>query len=151
VVKPGPKPTPSSLKLFKGETRPSRLNKREPEPKCGPPLPPSKMSTEARRAWRVIVAELPAGLLTKVDWQVMAVACENWSLWRKAMADVWERGILIEGDRGKVKNPALQIARDAAQSMRQCWSELGLTPSARARLEMPDVGGGEDVGARYLS
>lgn len=46
------------------------------------------------------------------------------------MAD--QGGILVKGDGGNfVKNPAMQIVRDTAHTIRSYAQEFGLTPSAR--------------------
>jgi P27 family predicted phage terminase small subunit len=137
-MKPGPAPHPTALKIIRGETRPSRLNKNEPKPQLGAPTPPTWLSREARAEWRRLDKALPPGILTSADRQVMSVAAESWARWVKATRLVTELGILVQGERGVVKNPALQAARDAEATMRQCWSALGLTPSDRARLEMPE-------------
>ena len=137
-MKPGRRPLPTQIRILRGETRPSRLNRKEPKPRPEAPNPPTWLSPEARAEWRRLDKALPSGLLTSADRQVMSVAAETWARWVKATRQVNKLGILVEGDRGVVKNPACQIARDAEMTLRQCWSALGLTPSDRARIEMPE-------------
>ncbi len=83
------------------------------------------------------MAEMVEGLLTPVDRQVMTTACETWARWVAATQQVTKLGVLVAGDRGLVKNPAVQIARDAEATLARCWAELGLSPAARGRLSMP--------------
>jgi len=101
------------------------------------------MSIEARNEWNRLIKGMVPGLLTPLDRQVMTVAAECWSRWVRATRDVNKRGIVVPGDRGMVKNPSRQIARDAEGTMRQCWAELGLSPAARTRLELPESDEGD--------
>jgi P27 family predicted phage terminase small subunit len=138
VARPGPSPLPTHLRILRGETRPSRLNSREPKPSPKNPNPPTWLAREAKAEWRRLMRGMVPGLLTPLDRQVMSVAAESWARWTRATRLVDKLGIVVEGDRGLVKNPAIQIARDAEATMRGCWAELGLSPAARSRLEMPE-------------
>jgi P27 family predicted phage terminase small subunit len=51
---------------------------------------------------------------------------------------------------GRVKNPALQIVRDTAATIRSYSQEFGLTPSARASINLPPAAD-EDEAARLLA
>ena len=44
----GPSPTPTKVKQLRGETRPSRLNLREPMPSADLPKMPADMDPEAK-------------------------------------------------------------------------------------------------------
>jgi hypothetical protein len=44
----GPAPTPTKVKMLRGETRPSRLNHREPMPSPDVPKMPADMDPEAK-------------------------------------------------------------------------------------------------------
>lgn len=46
-------------------------------------------------------------------------------------------GLLIEGNRGSVKNPAYQIAREYRRSLLAWAARFGLTPSDRDRMRNP--------------
>ncbi len=55
-----------------------------------------------------------------------------------------QHGVLVEGrseaDRGRpVRSPAWAMWRDASTQVRQWSAELGLSPSPRARIRLPDV------------
>jgi P27 family predicted phage terminase small subunit len=98
------------------------------------------LSREAKAEWRRLEQALPPGLLTLADRQVMSLAVESWSRWKEATQLVTALGVLVPGYRGSlVKNPALQAARDSEQTMLRCFAELGLSPSARSRLEAPEL------------
>lgn len=138
--KHGPPPSPTTLKLLRGEKK-SRINQREPKPDPSDRAPacPAWLSAEAKRVWRSLVPEMHRkGLMTTWDREAFAVFCEAVVHHRKACEMVDSSAILVRGGQGNfVKNPALQIVRDSAQTIRSFAQEFGLTPSARSGIEMP--------------
>lgn len=50
--------------------------------------------------------------------------------------------IIVEGDRGRVKHPAMQVLRDQAMILATLAGRFGLSPSDRAQIEMPAPAGG---------
>ncbi len=137
--KRGPKPAPTVLKEMKGE-RPSRMSKNEPRPKPSLKVPkaPEWVSFGARQVWNRLAPELhEKGVLTSWDLDAFAAYCEAVIHHRDACKQVDEEGIVVQGDRGMVKNPALQLVRDNAQLLRGFAQEFGLTPSARSGIELP--------------
>ena len=150
----GPKPLPTTLKLFRGETRPSRLNKREPKPTPRAPSCPTTLSPEAKAEWRRVAGQLEKiGMLTLVDRGAFATYCIAWATLIEAHKHVRSHGaVLITADRETVdpetgevikivcvpvKNPWLQIQKESAAIVRAFAAEFGLTPSSRARIELP--------------
>ncbi len=110
------------------------------------------MSREAKAEWRRLVRALPAGMLTPADRQVLSVAAQAWDRWMSATRLLNATGILVRGDRGPVKSPAVQIARDAEATLARCWAALGLSPSDRGRIQMPERDDeDEDIARRYFS
>jgi P27 family predicted phage terminase small subunit len=136
----GRKPTPTKLKLLKGNPGGRPVNTQEPKPTPKAPQVPTWLSPEAKQEWKRVVPELDRlGLLTLVDRSSLSAYCESWATFVKAQKDVTKRGVLVTGYRGsKVKNPSLQIARDAMQAIRGFAAEFGLTPSARTRLTIDE-------------
>jgi P27 family predicted phage terminase small subunit len=108
----------------------------KPAPAWEPPTCPSWLAAEAKREWRRILPELEAmGLLAKADRATIAGYCSAWSRLVEAEKLIAEHGVLVEGYRGSlVKNPACQLARDAAAQVAAAARELGLTPRARESL-----------------
>lgn len=155
-MKPGPRPQPTDLKLYRGNPgkRPTNQNEPRPEPKS--PGMPTWLSNEARAEWRRLVPELDKiGMLGRVDRAALATYCELWSTFVAAERVIHEHGITIMkkihedvtlDETGEtvtiyiqpVKNPALQVARDAAAQIRGFCAEFGLTPSARTRIDLPE-------------
>jgi P27 family predicted phage terminase small subunit len=82
-------------------------------------------------------------LLTVVDVGLMAAYCSAFARWkaaeealaREAEADPDSAGLTVPDAHGTPRlNPLVRIARNAAQLMLHCASQLGCTPTARARL-----------------
>ena len=133
----GPAPTPTALRLLRGETRPSRLNRAEPTPRSRRPTMPPDLSVAATRVWRRVLREYGAsGVITAADADVLRAYCEAVARYVDAARTLEASGPLIRGARGGelVKNPLHQIVRDNALLLRAFARELGLTPSARTGL-----------------
>lgn len=142
----GVPPTPTKLKLLRGEKRPSRINRQEPKPR-GAPVKPTGMSREASAIWRRLIRDYgPTGVLTAVDSDVLRAYCEAVVRYSKAAELLEESGPLVRGARrGElVTNPLHRIARDNADLVRQLARELGFTPSARSAIKSPTEGGEVD-------
>lgn len=131
-----PPRTPTKLKLLRGETRPARLNHREPQPRGGRPRMPPDMSASAKMVWRRVLREMGAtGVITPADGDVLRAYCEAASRYVYAATTLERVGPLVRGQKGElVKNPLHQVVRDNAVLLRGFARELGLTPAARAGL-----------------
>jgi len=136
VGRRGPAPTPTALKLLRGETRPSRINRDEPRP-LGELGPIPDISPEAQAVWRHVVGAFGhTGVLRGADSDVLRIYCETVARYDKASRLLDASGPLIAGARGRelVKNPLHQVVRDDAVLIRSLAGELGLTPAARVGL-----------------
>jgi len=151
----GPKSEPTPLKLLKG-TRPDRVPTEEPVPEEGPlelDAGPRAVSDEVQAVWDKTVAQLEGmGLGAPPDAEVLRAYCEAVVQHRRASAVLRSSGVLVQGLHGNyVRNPALQIQRDTANTLLILAREFGLTPSARTQLgldrERPTGTGAE----RFLS
>ena len=132
----GPAPTPTALKILRGETRPSRVNRDEPRP-VGELVPiPEDISPEAQAVWRRVLREFGhTGVIRGADADVMRLFCETVDRYERASQMLNQSGPLIRGRDGNlVKNPLHQIVRDNAVLIRSLAGELGLTPAARVGL-----------------
>ena len=81
------RPTPTYLKLLKGNPGKRRLNKNEPVPRipASAPEPPAFLSDIAKEEWARVSGELYAmHLLTTVDVAALALYCDAYSRWRTA-------------------------------------------------------------------
>lgn len=133
--KSGPPPMPAKLRLLRGENRPSHVNLREPIARDIPPEPP-EMADDVREIWDYTLAELIAmKIVASADRDTLRCYCEAVVAHRKASAILAKTSVLVRGLHGTmVRNPALQIQRDAAHTVRGFAQEFGLTPSGRTRI-----------------
>ena len=76
MARRGPAPTPTALKILRGETRPSRINRDEPRP-VGDLVPiPEDMTAEAQAVWRRVLREFGhTGVIRGADGDVMRLFC----------------------------------------------------------------------------
>jgi P27 family predicted phage terminase small subunit len=139
VGKRGPAPKPTALRLVDGD-RADRINLNEPAPAATRPQCPADASDDVRAIWSYTVAELESmGIAYAADRDSIICYCEAVVTHRKASAVLAKSPVLIKGVYGTlVRNPALQVQRDAAMTVRMFAQEFGLTPSARSRIECRD-------------
>jgi P27 family predicted phage terminase small subunit len=137
----GRKPTPTPLKLLRGEGRAGRLNHNEPAAPLGAPPRPEWLNLEAARVWDELVPQLVAlGYLAKIEWSPLANLC-------LAIADVRryeerlqelrqdEDGEIVVTEKGyAMPHPYLALRRQAMEMVNKCSSELGLSPTSRTRV-----------------
>lgn len=135
----GRKPKPTHLKVIQGNPGKRALPKGEPKPLAGKPTCPSHLDAEAKREWRRMVRDLEAmGLLTKVDRAALALYCQAWARWVKAVGQIEAHGEVVETGNGSVKlSPWVTVANTASKEMRALLVEFGLTPSSRSRVSVP--------------
>ena len=86
MAQPGPVPMPTALKQMLGE---KDINRQEPRPTEVKATPPRSLTDKAaRKLYKTLATELVKfGLLTKIDVQDLADACQLW-----ANADTLARG-----------------------------------------------------------
>ena len=136
-----PRPKPTVLKIIEGNPGKRPLNKAEPKPIALKLACPSYLRKDriACAEWKRISGELyELGLLTSVDRAALEIYCSQYSLYRRALRDIQERGLIATNIRsGEKAHPSVQIAREAAKIIKAIAVEFGLTPSSRARISLP--------------
>ncbi|HHY92912.1 MAG TPA: phage terminase small subunit P27 family, partial [Firmicutes bacterium] len=129
---------PTALKILEGNPGKRPLPQNEPKPEPVAPKCPSRLPAAAKRHWKALAPKLEKlGLLTEVDGQAFADYCLCLARLEEAEKDIEERGLLVEGDRGKVKNPAAQLAREYRAALQKWAARFGLDPQSRAGLDIP--------------
>lgn len=137
-MKPGTKPKPTAIKLLEGNPGRRDLSQ-SPQPPGGDMRAPAGMPLVARREWRRVVPILVRlGVASQVDRNALADYCLCVARLADAEADIEKRGLLVEGERGQVKNPSCQLAREYRAAVVRWAVEFGLTPSSRSRLSVPE-------------
>ena len=142
----GRKPTPTHLRLVRGNPGRRPINGNEPSLKDAIPAPPAELTEDARREWRRVAKQLKtAGLLTALDRAALSAYCTAVAQWREAeralarMAalDPVTKGMLVKTSNGNpIQNPMLGIANTARRDMVRFAAEFGMTPSARSRVHV---------------
>jgi len=142
----GRKPKPTALHLADGTYRPDRHGPRPlaPGPALFPeldreiPQPPANLQGPALRIWHETIRELEKlGTLDTADRGVIALYCEARAELGWAMNRVRRDGRIVSTAAGGQKpHPAVGIKNQAALRVARFAAELGLTPTARARLRL---------------
>ena len=139
MAPPGRKPTPERLKVLRG-----RPGKRPPvnAPKPRPIAPecPDWLADEAKEEWKRVAPKLERlGLLTEIDRTALSAYCQEYARWVEAEAVLAKKGTVVETEKGYLyQRPELGIARKALQLIKSWCAEFGLTPSSRARMNLPE-------------
>jgi P27 family predicted phage terminase small subunit len=137
----GRKPTPTDLKVLRGNPGHRRLNADEPA------LPVLEASTEvspmelagdpvAMAEWTRLTPMLRAARqITEAERGSLVALCQQWSRYLEAHHKAAATGMVIKSPSGyPMPNPYLGIANRALAHCTKLWAELGLTPSARSRV-----------------
>lgn len=135
--KRGPKGKPTNVRLLHGD-RPSRINHHEPQPPAGEVEPPEDISDAARQVWDRLAPQLErVGVLTPWDVDSLRVFCDAVVHNRQASRLVAQSSVLIKGRKDAlVKNPAMQVVRDTADTIARFGDRFGLSPAARSQIVM---------------
>jgi P27 family predicted phage terminase small subunit len=146
----GRKPKPTALKVLHGD-RKDRINHAEPAPAEAAVPPPEDLSDDARAVWDRLAPDLiRVGVLTSWDVDAFVICCEALARYRQATKLVNGSALLVQGPSGLVKNPALQVQREAESTFAQYAARFGLTPSDRSQLKVDAPGAVTGQGAERL-
>ena len=131
------------LKL-RGTYRADRRRKNEPTPEPGIPDPPELLAGAALIEWDRITPELnKIGILSHLDLAVVSAYCQAWARWLDAEKNLSKAGPVVKAPSGyPILNPWLSVSNKALQQVQRLACELGLTPSARTRIDI-DLKAGE--------
>ena len=140
----GRKPKSAAAKRLDGNPGTRPINDREPEPERGFPEPPANMPDDVVEAYMMIGRLVDGmGVLSVVDGILLSVAAYAYVRWdrtaRWMVAGLTQEisGVLSGEDANQEKwtrSPMAIADRDNSKAIRECLTELGLTPTSRARL-----------------
>ena len=103
----GPAPTPTKVKMLRGETRPSRLNLREPMPSPDVPKMPADMDADAKAVWRRVLRDMRhTGVIRAADADVLRCYCEAVSGYARRPGCTRSRARSSVARRGARQEPA---------------------------------------------
>jgi P27 family predicted phage terminase small subunit len=109
-------------------------------PRCPPHL-----SRVAQKEWRRLASPMfDAGVLTLADRAALAAYCQAWGRWVEAEEKLRTTPSLIKTPSGHVQqSPLISVANKQLELMGKYMAELGLTPAARRRLDLPVPAGAD--------
>jgi P27 family predicted phage terminase small subunit len=149
--KRGAAPAPTGLRVIRGD-RKDRINLNEPQPMEGIPRCHIDASPAVHEVWDYTIEQLKhMNIITLADRDTLYAYCEAVAQHREVSLRLANEGFAVRGmNGGMVKNPLIQIQRDAATLIRSFAQEFGLTPSARSTIKMHVNDANADKGAARL-
>ena len=117
-----------------------------------PLVMPADLDSELQPYWLRVVVQLPAGVATNNDQQLIIQLCEALYVQAQAWQEIKTGKISTEdaAHGGELRrNPAIITWRQAADMARQCMSLLGMSPVSRARIQADSDSGSTDF-LQYL-
>ncbi|TNH04320.1 phage terminase small subunit P27 family [Testudinibacter sp. TR-2022] len=99
------------------------------------PKAPDYLDDTAKAQWKARIKQLfERGDIQDADLVHLEMYCLNYSLYRRAVQDLAERGFSITNSQGtEARNPALTAKADAEKIMIKMSSLLGFDPVSRRR------------------
>jgi P27 family predicted phage terminase small subunit len=134
----GRKPKPTHLKLLDGNAGRRPLNIDEPVPAEVISGPPGWMTAAQQKIWRDAVEASPPGLLRSLDSSIFSIWVVARALHQEAAEKVSQYGAIIKSPANgqPIQSPYLGIMNRQAQIMMKAVSEMGFSPTSRARVKI---------------
>ena len=130
---------PRSLKILKGETRPSRIGGHEPAPAPIRPDCPAFLNEAAAALWEELAPTLDdLGVLTIVDASVLAEYCTAYEEAQRLDVYLNEHGLTFTSTNGYIgQRPEVSIRNKSWDRCRRAGAELGIGAASRGRIDLP--------------
>jgi P27 family predicted phage terminase small subunit len=149
----GRKPKPTHLKLVRNNPGRRPLNPREPRAPIAEPVCPEHLNAKAREHWARTTAILrKMNILSVADADVIAAYCTAYARWVDAETKMATYGVVMKAPKSGVPMQSifLSIANNALAQIDRLGEKLGLSPQARARLEVNGPQGSQSPASRYF-
>lgn len=138
----GRKPTPTQLKVIRGNPGRRPLNADEPQPRVLLPDPPPSVKGEALAEWKRRAPQLERqGLMTELDVPAFIAYCQAWGRYVDAEEKAANREVVKTKTGYPIQNPYRAVANRALADCKAFWSDFGMTPSARSRVQVSKAAG----------
>lgn len=148
----GRKPKPTELRLIEGNRGRREINANEPKPSVLDDLQaPRWLDRHGRDFWNKhapILVKLR--LLSDLDADLFATACERWSVYRRSVAKLKQSLTHNTEANGTCAKPEVAIAKSALDSAKAILSEFGIGPSSRTRARPLEVQDDRDRASKYF-
>jgi P27 family predicted phage terminase small subunit len=153
----GRKPKPTALHRLQGTHNPTRHGRdraREPIAEGDIEEPPIDLTDSQAELWRECLANMPPGVLKRIDKKVLAVfveAADRHNIARNMQAILdSDPGLklLAKGPNGTlVPSPYNAIMKETGDMILKCADRLGFCPTARPRIKLDDPAGNDKLDA----
>jgi P27 family predicted phage terminase small subunit len=134
----GRKPTPTVLRMIRGNPGKRPINLNEPKPDgLSVQVPDELTDPVAIEEWnRTIVPAIEIGQIAASDRAFAIAHCELWATWRSQIADASRHPHVVAAGKNKypTPNPARTMANKTLQLLAKVDAEIGFTPSSRSRV-----------------
>lgn len=135
----GKTPTPTALKILRGNPGRRRLNSEEPSSPLLKRMPPAPgfLDDEGRRVWSAEGRRfIKAGLLTALDLTMFGTWCIWYSKRDLASRAVNQSGIVVRanGVGNPYISPYMNVISMCSKAMHQIEIEFGLSPASRSKV-----------------
>lgn len=150
----GRTPTPTKLRLLRGNPGHRPLPPDEPMPATDIPECPDHLDKDAQQEWMRLVPELEKlGLITLLDRATLGAYCSAYSMWRQAEQELPALAKKLAKARGGLRGQLLNERnliigqrRNALREMNTYLQHFGLSPASRPRVHagsghQPDLPG----------
>ena len=147
MARRGPAPTPTNLKKLRGNPGKRKVPRKKIPGTGEPATCPDWLSPEAKLEWsRILPLLAKMGLTDAADQMTLASYCQCAAEVMIATKQLNKEGrvmtIVVRDRKGKKvgtrigTNPAVVVLRESLGKLRQYLVEFGLSPAARARIEV---------------
>lgn len=153
----GRRPTPTELKLVRGNPGKRPINKNEPQPARRIPSAPVHLASEGQVAWgRLTVLLDRMGVLTEADGFALERLCDCYAeiLTLRELIDAQGRTYETTSTQGESvlkANPAVAMLADVDRRFKSYLVEFGLTPAARSKVQVKEHDDKEDPLAEHFA
>lgn len=141
----GRKPTPTHLKLIRGNPGKRKVSLDQFRPTACIPSCPRHLKGEARKEWLRVTKLLDeCGMIAEVDRGALAMLCTSWGRYVNAEEMIEKAselepgmfGLFEKSPKGHVhiQTPWLSVSNRSMEMYRAWCSEFGITPASRARV-----------------
>lgn len=131
---------PTTLKVLQGTVRPCRENDNEPEPSGIKPIAPDNLPDRGQEFFDLLVDRMNlCGYGYQEHTEVIALAAQQMAIIHICNEIIKESGLTYVtsnsfGDSIRKEHPEVTIRHKAQIELRNCLSQLGLTPSTASKI-----------------
>lgn len=151
-----PRPTPTALKLIKGNPGKRAINKAEPKKVKANIRVPSHMDSLAKTVWKRVAKTLDElGVLSSTDLDTLENYCETYARIRRLRIELKKLGgtsyesIKPDGEVLWKAYPQASQLDSAERNFKSFAVELGLTPAARSKVQVKEKQSDDDPLSKY--